>query len=284
MPFLLLAQLISAAITIPLFLSLNWILTPITVFAGLDFRLTDLRWTRTILPSLVLGHYVPMYVAHFAPNLVTRHVAIVLWQFAPFWIGIIHWALSRCVRSTIVSDRLRAPLRDLGVIRFTVLVPAGVSMVTWLTTLARAPFNASEIFIPQDLLSMSLSFLSPTSQTTSTTTTDFPHLIGRFLQYDYIFLFGSVYIWLLYSFWDLHSAGMFKKGWTRFFAASLLATMVGGPSVACAGLFLWREQILATRKHWGAITRENLPVVKVKFCEKEIELEKRGGGGRFVGG
>jgi len=281
MPFLLLAQFISTAITIPLCLSLNWILTPTTVFAGLDFRLTDLRWTRTILPSLVLGHYIPMYVAHFAPDFVTRHVAIVLWQFAPLWISIIHWCFSRWVRSTIVSDRLRAPLRDLGFIRLTVLVPAVVSMVTWLVTLVQAPLDVSVIFIPQELLSVLSSYFG--SHTRLTTTTDFPHLIGRFLQYDYIFLFSSVYVWLCYSFWDLRAAGMLKEGWPRFFAFSMLALMVGGPSVACAGLFLWREHILVTRRHWGAITKQNLPLVKVKFCEKEMELEKRGGG-RFVGG
>jgi len=154
-------------------------------------------------------------------------------------------------------------------------------MVTWLITLFRAPFDVSVIFIPQELLSVLSSYFG--SHTRLTTTTDFPQLIGRFLQYDYIFLFGSVYVWLVYSFWDLRAAGMFKEGWTRFFAFSMLATMVGGPSVACAGLSLWREHILATRRHWGAITKENVPAVKVKFCEKEMESEKRGSG-RFVHG
>ena len=61
---------------------------------------------------------------------------------------------------------------------------------------------------------------------------------------------------------------MFESGWIRVLLVPVLATMVGGPGVACAVLFLWREEILATRRHWGAIAALKRPGVAMRYAEK----------------
>lgn len=283
MPFLLIAQGVSTAITIPIFLSINWTLAPISVFSSRDFRLTDLRWTRSILPTLVLAHYVPTYIAHFAPDFATRYVAISFWQFVPIWISIVHYGLSRFMPDTVASDRLRAPLRDLTTIRLTVGIPAVLSAITWITTIVKSPFSLSTIFLPQELYPYLYILASNMNQQPIPTPppTDFPHLITRFLQYDYLFFFTSVFIWLAYSFWDLRAAGMFREGWPAFLAVAAVMLAVGGPAVACASLFLCREQILATRTHSGAVTKDRRPRVEMRYEEKVV-MEKKKMDGRSL--
>jgi hypothetical protein len=78
------------------------------------------------------------------------------------------------------------------------------------------------------------------------------------LRWDEIFAFGSHLVWLGYLFWDLAVAGMLREGWLRVVGLGVVSLLAFGPGATIGMGWLWREQILATRRHKYALTPESV--------------------------
>jgi hypothetical protein len=79
-----------------------------------------------------------------------------------------------------------------------------------------------------------------------------------FLRWDEVFGMGSVLVWLGYLFWDLRAAGMLREGWLTVVGLGVVSVFVVGPGATVGLGWLWREQILATRRHNDALTLESV--------------------------
>ena len=222
---------------LPVFFFFHYITTPIANFKSADIRLTDLSYTLSVLPVMAVTYYGPYLLGYLSPGPTTRHIAMWLWRMSPVWASLSQWLLARMiVPNTVQHDRIHNVRRDLWPIRITVGVLAALSGFIWLTRLFSAPFPLSVIFIPS-------------KEGLDT----FVGSLRDLLQYDGFIFAGSSLLWVVYLFSDLKKAGMVQQSWIAVLAVLGAVTVLSGPGVGTAVGWLWREEILATKRHKGAV-------------------------------
>lgn len=111
-------QLLGAGIAMSFYYFLYITTVSISSFRASDLRLTDLSYTRSMLPVMAGAYYVPYLLSLFGSNERTRHVAVWIFQMSPVWVSLGHWVLAKLAfRSTIARDRIDNVNRDVNVIR-----------------------------------------------------------------------------------------------------------------------------------------------------------------------
>jgi hypothetical protein len=204
-------------------------------------RLTNLAYTRTVLPVMIIAFYIPLYVSFLAPELTTRNYASWIWQMHPVWISALQFILAKTVMpDTIQQDRLDAPTRDLPVIRNTVGTCVALAGAVWIYTLVISPFSLATIFIP----------------VLSGNTASWVVYLRMALQYDHLFCWATALLWLGYLFGDMKHAGMVTQSWLKLIAAMSLTLFAFGPGATLGLGWLWREDILITKRHKGAVVKD----------------------------
>lgn len=221
-----------------LYCFVHYIQSPVEKFRARDLRLTDMGYTATVLPVLVLTHYIPTYGAYLSflePE--TRHKWEWIWQPFPIYTSLLQFVLKKTIMpDTLQKDRLENVNRDLPTITFTILSLCIVSAGTWLYTIARSPFSMLTLLVPN---------------LAATQTGD--EYIRLFLQFDQVFSMGACFLWLLYLFGDMKKAGMVEDSWVSIIVKGAATLTIAGPGVAVGLGWLWRERILATKWHKDAL-------------------------------
>lgn len=208
---------------------IHYIQSPIENVRTRNLRLTDISYTASILPVMVLAHYVPNFVSFSAwihPE--TRHAANWIWQPFAVWVAILQFLLKKTVMpSTINVDEAKNPARDLPIIKYTVYSLCAISTATWWYTLYSAPFSPVALFVPD---------------IAATRTGD--EYIRLFMQFDQVFFTSACMLWLLYLFGDLKRAAMMDDTWGSIVGKGLVTLAAAGPGVAFGLGWWWREQLL----------------------------------------
>lgn len=258
--FTLLARKKGLGVAAPLYFFVHWVLTPIDTFKSTDMRLTKLHYTRAILPSLLTVYYLPLAQSYLLPEVGQKETWLQLWQYFPVTLSLAQFVISKFWKDTADQDKIERPKRDIATLRYTIGVPAGVSMMLWLYTLFVSPASVSQIFLPQDITTSLVNLNSTTSS-------------FNIAQWDHLITISATYLWLLYFIWDAKVAGMVSHSWIAVLAVMTVATTVLGPGGAVGAGFLWREYIVAEKRHKGALTSE----------EKRQRIEGRGQRGKEQG-
>ncbi|KAK4466004.1 hypothetical protein QBC42DRAFT_103460 [Cladorrhinum samala] len=245
--FALAGQFVGVGVVSPLYYFLHYVLVPIENFKASDMRLTSTSYTRSVLPATAAAYYIPLYASFFWPSFAGRVSWNFLWQLFPIWTVLLASLMASCQSpNTEREDRLRNVRKDLPFIRTTVGALAAHSGVVWLYyAWYKAGFDAravSELVLPP--------MHSPQRAK------DLLTFAGEFLRFDSAFLFGNTFLWLGYLFWDIKHAGMLKMGWGWIVVYAAAAVVVLGPGATTGMGFLWREELIATRRHWAAVTEE----------------------------
>lgn len=81
---------------------------------------------------------------------------------------------------------------------------------------------------------------------------------GQFLRWDEAFGLGAPLVWMGYLFRDLARAGMLPEGWFGVVGAGAACVLALGPGATLGLGWLFREHILATRRHKDALTLESV--------------------------
>ena len=143
-------QFYGIGVLMALYCFAHYIQSPIENFRARDLRLTDMSHTASVLPVLILTHYVPTYGAYLSfidPE--TRHKWEWIWQPFPIFASILQIVLKKTVMpDTVKADRIHNVNRDLPTIHFTILSLCAISAGTWLYTIARSPFSMLTLFVP----------------------------------------------------------------------------------------------------------------------------------------
>ncbi|KAH8771387.1 hypothetical protein F5882DRAFT_465355 [Hyaloscypha sp. PMI_1271] len=63
------------------------------------------------------------------------------------------------------------------------------------------------------------------------------------------------FIWMVLLFKDRKKARMMKTSWCILLAGHVASVIVIGPGVKLLAAWLWREETLATTRHWAAVTK-----------------------------
>lgn len=157
-----------------------------------------------------------------APDLSTRHYWTWAWQLTPFWIAIFNILFTQ-------AGRLLRPENTISVSPKTMLSILGsISAGVWVYTLIASPHSISTIFIPE-----------------ADAQSEFIQHTRKALQADELGAFLASFLWLAYSFFDLHIAGLVDNSWL-FYAASIpIVTICVGPGAAFILGWYWRENLIS---------------------------------------
>ncbi|KAH0395336.1 FAD/NAD(P)-binding domain-containing protein, partial [Aureobasidium melanogenum] len=132
--FALLAQRNGLGMISALYFFVHWVLTPIDSFKSTDMRLTQMNYTRAVLPSLLVVYYLPLVQSYLLPEIGQRQTWLQLWQWFPVTHSLAQYCLSKLWKDTSTQDKVDAPKRDVSTIRYTIGIPATISVVIWLRT------------------------------------------------------------------------------------------------------------------------------------------------------
>ncbi|KAI0886269.1 uncharacterized protein GGS22DRAFT_179182 [Annulohypoxylon maeteangense] len=143
-----------------------------------------------LLLVVLLFHTSQVFGMFLSPELTTRHFWTWAWQLAPFWIGVGNVLL------TAISKPLLRKSISLTSENFILLVLGLISAGVWGYTLLYSPYPLPTLFLPA-LESQS----------------EFVAHCRKALQADHLAVFASSLLWLIYSFYDLYSAGMLGGEW-----------------------------------------------------------------------
>ena len=218
-------------VIIPLYYFIHYVTSPVASFNAADKRLTDIAYTMSVLPVMLIGFYMPYFLAFLAPGLDLRHTGIWLWHMFPIWVSLAQWILARNVMpNSIQYDRINRVTRDLWAIRVTIGTLAVLSGITYLYSVLSAPFTLRTIFLP-----------------TGDKLDTFQGAVQEFLKWDQIFFAASSILWIAYMFADLNDAGMVAPNWLFILGILSTVSLAFGTGAATALGWLWREEILVSR-------------------------------------
>lgn len=179
-----------------------------------------------LLPLLLAFHNSHVFGMYLASDLSTRQLWTWLWQFSPAWIGICVFAAPRILNLNSPSKRNSY----LSSSTFVLLVLSLISAAVWITLLVSSPYSLSTLFIPE-----------------AGAQVGFVEHSRRALQIDELSSIAAAYLWLVYLFFDLSSAGLADITWVVTRAALLpVVAVLAGPGAAVAVGWLLREGKLAT--------------------------------------
>lgn len=233
------AQLCGIGRVIPIYFYLHYVFSPIESFRSTDMRLTRVSYTRSILPILLLGYYIPTFAQLFWPTMEGRQSWNWVWQMFPVWMSAGTWALSKLAfTDTMAQDRLVDAKRDLPIIKYTVYTTVGISMLVWWYVCASSPFPLTQLFVPRSLPGES---------------SNLEDFTRHFLKWDQAFMFANSALWMAYLFWDMKAAGMVKESWITIAMYAAATTLACGPGAALGLGWLWREDVITNRRHKSAI-------------------------------
>jgi hypothetical protein len=219
---------LGAEVALPLYYFIYYTIMPIARFRASDLRLTDLSYSRSTLPVVLILWHFPMLVCSFTSK--GERLALFL-KMLPFAVSAAQFLLRRTgiIPSTIQLDRLTNVTRDMPTLHRTAKTLAVISFATWFNT-ALSCFGGSS----------------------SGSVASFSFEIHSFSSTE-LLLYASSLLWIVYLFSDLKRAGMVRQNWFVLLVWMGLSSVVLGPAATVAGAWTWRETLLATKRHWGAI-------------------------------
>ncbi|KID64203.1 FAD-dependent monooxygenase andE [Metarhizium brunneum] len=195
-------------------------LVPISRFKAGDLRLTDLSYTRSVLPATLLCYYLPYILSISGPSREIRQASIWAFRLSPLLTSLAQRMASKFIfPSTIQQDRLTNVRRDMGTIRLGIGGLALLSASSWLRLFRHTPSLMS----------------------------------GNLASSSHAWFAGVSILWITYLYNDLKGAGMVRHGWLSIVSALAVSTCSVGPGATVAMAWLYREHVLATKRHKGAI-------------------------------
>ncbi|KAL4814755.1 hypothetical protein BDW67DRAFT_186313 [Aspergillus spinulosporus] len=219
----------------PCYYALHYISSSIEKFAAADARLTNVAYTRLILPSVVLYMGGPALLALSSyPIKVDTTWSTWRWMLQPqILIAITQWILvkSRVSKVSMHEDTLSNQLRDLSCIRWCLGALTAVSAAIYIITRQNVLLDG---FLPA---------LWPGAD---------GELSG--VSRQGILLASLFWVGLLTH--DIKSAGMTKESWTKILTVGFVSGALAGPVVSVALGWTWREEVLASRRERHAVTRD----------------------------
>lgn len=213
----------------PFYYFLHYVFSPIEKFAADDARLTNLGYTRTILPLTLLLISWPIFLAtagYPAADLTST------WRLSwilkpPFIIAIVQWILvkARISKDSMHEDSMGNQKRDLPYIRGCVYTLSTISAMTWIS----AHLSSSPL----------ISLRS-----------------GGILEPNSVGVVFSSLFWVGLLIYDVKNAGMVNNKWVKVLTIGFAVSLFAGPLVAVALGWMWREEVLASKRERHAITSE----------------------------
>jgi hypothetical protein len=245
-------QMHSVGVIGPLYFFLHYVQSPLADYTAFDWRLINVAAARTALASLLLVFTFPTIAVYYWPVLGLRMPYNAVIQVFPVTMSIVHYIFSKTlVKDTTLRDRLDNVTADLPSIRFAVKTLSIISALTFNHVRFASKESLASIFLPEwrpvaSLLTSTPQNLDPTSG------------IKLFMQLNEISCFIAAFAWIALLIKDMKDVEMTDISWAKMVGSAILGSFAAGPGAVVALAWLWREEILATRRAKGAVVRATL--------------------------
>jgi glucan phosphoethanolaminetransferase (alkaline phosphatase superfamily) len=197
LPFVLIGRITGLGIVNPIYLFVNYVFSPVEAFKATDMRLTSTKYTKGILPMMVLWHYLPVLLMYSWPTFLGQASWHLFWKINPLLISVSLLLISRCFADTTMQDRVHNPLCDLPTIYST------LGLTTALSAAARVRNFAQGSILPSNMWALA----------TASRHDDICIFTDAVINEALLSL--SVFMWLGYLLWDLKHSGMIQAGYLK---------------------------------------------------------------------
>ncbi|KAE9370063.1 FAD/NAD(P)-binding domain-containing protein [Stipitochalara longipes BDJ] len=201
--------------------------SPVDIFGALDQRLLQVNYAKTLLPTILIGAVLPALIVTAYPEAELAKSLHFIWPMLPIALVILHRLFASLVKDSTSFDRFYRVKADLPSIRRAVIPTAFV-----VATL----FNYNRI-----------SGTGPQVPALNEIPAALRGIIGSELG-------GCIWIVLLFK--DLKKARMINTSWLVLLIGYFMAVSLIGSGATLLAAWLWREEILATKRHWAAVTKQ----------------------------
>ncbi|RAL15283.1 FAD-dependent oxidoreductase [Aspergillus homomorphus CBS 101889] len=252
--FWLLGLRFGPGVVTPCYYALHFVFSGIEKFAAADARLTNVAYTRLILPSVVLFMGAPAFLTLSGYSIkVDTAWWHWRWMLQPqILIAIMQWIMvkTRMSKASMHEDTMSNQLRDLPYIRWCLCVLSAVSAANYIATRQSLILDA---FSP--------AFLRGAGGD-----------LSEFSRHGTLLLASLFWVGLLIH--DIKSAGMAKESWAKILTIGFVSGALAGPAISVALGWIWREEILASRREKHAVTRDKYSGKSILDVQKEMLLPK----------
>ncbi|KAB8227203.1 FAD-dependent oxidoreductase [Aspergillus alliaceus] len=252
--FWLLGLRFGPGVVTPCYYALHFVFSGIEKFAAADARLTNVAYTRLILPSVVLFMGAPAFLTLSGYSIkVDTAWWHWRWMLQPqILIAIMQWIMvkTRMSKVSMHEDTMSNQLRDLPYIRWCLCVLSAVSAANYIATRQSLLLDA---FSP--------AFLRGAGGD-----------LSEFSRHGTLLLASLFWVGLLIH--DIKSAGMAKESWAKILTIGFVSGALAGPAISVALGWIWREEILASRREKHAVTRDKYSGKSILDVQKEMLLPK----------
>ncbi|KOC07347.1 FAD binding domain protein [Aspergillus flavus AF70] len=230
--FWLLGLRFGPGVVAPCYYALHFVFSGIEKFAAADARLTNVAYTRLILPSVVLSMGAPVLLSLSGYSI---KVDTAWWHWR--WMlqpqvltAITQWIMvkTRMSKVSMHEDTMSNQLRDLPYIRWC---------------------------------SVPLVALSPAL---------LPDAGGDLSELNRRGTLLTSLFWVGLLIHDIKTAGMAKASWAKILTVGFVSGALAGPVVPVALGWIWREEILASTRERHAVTRDKYSGKSILDVQKEM--------------
>jgi hypothetical protein len=185
-----------------------------------------MNYAKTLFPTIILGAILPALTVTAYPEAELSKNLQAIWPIFPILLIILHRLLASLVHDSTPFDRFYRVKSDLPSIRSTIILAAFVTVA--LFRYLKATGTGPTIPSLQDL----------------------PDALGGILGCE----IGG-FIWMVLLFRDLKKARMIQTSWLVLLAGYVTLSSVLGSGASLLLAWLWREETLAKKRHWAAVTK-----------------------------
>lgn len=178
----------------------------------------------------ILGQFCPWFTFS------TRQTFCAYFQLFPIWVSILHYLLAFFIPDQKAASRAQELTKganaDMPYLRFAYGFAVLFSGAYYLRVWAFNPSLMAQYYLRN--------FIWPPKDFDS-----LAHAMEYILVWDQITGFGPGIVWAILHFWDLKQASRLDAGWIKILGVLVGLVLVGGPGAAVAGMWWWREEVLA---------------------------------------
>ena len=226
MIFSILSYFVGVTTTLGFWLFLHYSWSPIERFGALDQRLLQMNYAKTLLPTIVIGAILPAITVTAYPEADFSKSLQFIWPVLPILLVILHRLFASLVIDSTPFDRFYRVKADLPSIRRAVIPAAVVVAILY-------NYNRISGTDPQ---------VGPLHEV--------PAILRGIIGAE---LGGCIWIFLLFK--DLKKARMVETSWVVLVIGYFVSICLIGSGATLLAGWLWREQTLATKRHWAAVTK-----------------------------
>jgi uncharacterized membrane protein len=214
---------------------LSYVQSPVETYAAADRRLLRMNSVRALLPSFLIT-----YLCLFSGLLFSRTgTAYQGWFSAPMafpmFLFAVHWILKQYVcEDTTNSDARHNVKSDLPFIRRAIHLVSIASLLAFRYSWAA---QSGQGVLPLSRL------------------IDFSAWVRLLASLENLPLYAGACLWLVFLYGDLKDARMVDKSWLLLLTFLATGAIVIGPGATLVLAWMYREDILATKHHWAAVTK-----------------------------